>query len=43
MFPGSYLSNVIKIGSVTVEIFLILTNVTRTNVALKNVTVTIGI
>ena len=43
MFPGSYVSSFIKIGSVTVEIFLILTNVAKTNVAWTNVTMTVGI
>ena len=33
----------VKIGSVTVEIFLIWTNVARTNVAWTNVTVSVGI
>ena len=32
-----------KIGSVTAKIFLIWTNVSRTNVAWTNVTVTVGI
>ena len=35
--------NLVKIGSVTAEIFLILTNVARTNLARTNVTVTVGI
>ena len=38
--PKYYL---VKIGSVTAKIFLIWTNVTRTNVAWTNVTVTVGI
>ena len=33
----------VKIGSVTAEVFLIWTNVTRTNVAGTNVTLTVGI
>ena len=33
----------VKIGSVTVEILLIWTNVPRTYVALSNVTITVGI
>ena len=33
----------VKIGSVTAEIFLIWTNVARTNVASTNVTMTVGI
>ena len=33
----------IKIGSVTAEIFLIWTNVARTNVTWTNVTLTVGI
>ena len=33
----------VKIGSVTAEIFLIWTNGARTNVVLINVTVTVGI
>ena len=33
----------VKIRSVTAEIFLIWTNVARTNVALTNITVTVGI
>ena len=35
--------SLVKIGSVTAEIFLIWTIVARTNVALTNVTVTVGI
>ena len=42
MFPGTYLYNLVKIWSVTAEIFLIWTNVARTNVAWTNVTVTLG-
>ena len=38
--PKNYL---VKIGSVTAETFLIWTNVTRTNVAWTNVSVTVGI
>ena len=33
----------VKIGSVTIEIFLIWANVARTNVSWTNVTVTVGI
>ena len=36
------LKNLVKIWSVTAEIFLIWTNVSRTNVAWTNVTVTVG-
>ena len=43
MFPGCYLKNFIIIESVTVDIFLIWTNVTRTIVAWTNVTVIVGI
>ena len=43
MFPGTYLQSLIKIGSVTVEIFLIWTNVARTNVAWTNVNLIVGI
>ena len=39
MIPGTYLLSFIKIKSVTGEIFLIVTNVTWTNVALTNITV----
>ena len=35
--------SLVKIGSVKAEIFLIWTNVARTNVAWTNVTVTVGI
>ena len=35
--------SLVKIGSVTAEIFLIWTNVARTNVAWTNVTVTVEI
>ena len=42
MVPETYQS-LVKIRSVTGEIFLIWTNVTRTNVAWTNVTVTVGI
>ena len=41
--PGTYLKSLVKIGSVTAEIFLIWTNVARTNVAWTNVIVTVGI
>ena len=37
------LKNLVKIWSVTAEIFLMWTNVSRTNVAWTNVTVTVGI
>ena len=43
MFLGTYLYSFIKIGSVTAEIFLIWTNVTRTNVDWTNITETVGI
>ena len=43
MVPGTFLSSLVNIGPVTVEIFLIWTNVTRTNVARTNVPVTVGI
>ena len=39
MFTGTYLSSFIKIGAVTAEIFLIWTNVARTNIAWTNVIV----
>ena len=42
MVPGTYVYSLVKIGSVTAEIFLIRTNVARTNVAWTNVTVTVG-
>ena len=35
--PGTYLESLVKIESVTAEIFLIWTNVPRTNVAWANV------
>ena len=38
MVPGIYFYILVKIGSVTAEIFLIWTNVARTNVAWTNVT-----
>ena len=41
--PGTYLWNLVKIKTATSVIFLIWTNVTRTNVAWTNVTVTVGI
>ena len=37
MVTGTYLYNLVNIGSVTAEIFLIWTNVARTNVAWTNV------
>ena len=42
MFPGGYMKNFIKIGSLTAEIFLIRTNVAKTNVAWTNATVTVN-
>ena len=41
--PGIYFQSLVKIRSVTAEIFLVWTNVARTNVASTNVTVTVGI
>ena len=38
-----YYQNLVKIGSLTAEIFLIWKNVARTNVAQTNVTLTVGI
>ena len=43
MVQGKYIWSFVKIGSVTAEIFLMWTNVTRTNVACTNVTITVGI
>ena len=43
MVPGTYLESLVKIGSVTAEIFLIWTNVARTNIAWTDVIVTVGI
>ena len=43
MVPGAYLQSLVKIRSVTAEIFLIWTNVARTNVTWTNVTLTVGI
>ena len=43
MVKETYLSSLVNIGSVTGEIFLIWTNVNRTNIAWTNVTVTVGI
>ena len=40
--PGTYLESLVKIESVTAEIFLIWRNATRTNVGWENVTVTVG-
>ena len=40
--PGAYLLSLVKIESVTAEIFLIWTNAARTNVGWANVTVTVG-
>ena len=42
MVPGTYVLSLVKIGSVTAEIFPIWTNVDWTNVAWTNVTVTVG-
>ena len=42
MFPGSYLSSFIKMGKVTAEIFLISTDVARTNVDWTNVNLMVG-
>ena len=42
MVPGTYLQSLVNIRSVTAEIYLIWTNVGRTNVAWTNVTVTVG-
>ena len=42
MVPGTYVKSLVKIGSVTAEIFPIWTNVDWTNVAWTNVTVTVG-
>ena len=41
--PGTYLQNLVKIGSVSAEIFLMWTNVARTNIAWTNVAMTDGI
>ena len=38
MFPGTYIKSLVKIRSVTAEIFLIWTNVVKTNVAWTNIT-----
>ena len=43
MVQGTYFWSLIKIQSVTADIFLIWTNVTWTNVAWTNVTLTLGI
>ena len=43
MVTGTYFKSLVKIGSVTDEIFLIWTNVAGTNVAWTNVTATIEI
>ena len=43
MVPETFIQNLVKIGSVTAEIFLIWTHVTRTNVDRKNVTIIVGI
>ena len=40
---GAKKDYLVKLGSVTVRIFLIWTNVARTNIAWTNVTVTVGI
>ena len=39
---GTYIQNLVKIKLVTTEIFLICTNVARTNVVWTNVSVTVG-
>ena len=43
MVQGAYLYSLANIGSVTAEIFLIWTNVPRTNVAWTNVNLIVGI
>ena len=43
MVPGAYLKTFVKIMSVTAELFLIWTNVARTNVAWTNVIVAVEI
>ena len=43
MVPGTYLKSLVKVRYITAEIFLIWTNVARTNVAWTNVTLTVGI
>ena len=43
MIQERYLKSLDKIGSVTAEIFLIWTNVARTNATWTNVTLTVGI
>ena len=43
MVPGTYLESLVKIGSVTAEIFLIWTNVARKNIAGTDVIVTVVI
>ena len=43
MVPGTCLESLVKIGLVTDELFLIWTNVARTNIAWTNVNVTAGI
>ena len=43
MVPRTYHQSLVKIGSVTAEIFVFWTNVARTNVARTNVIVTVGI
>ena len=43
MVPGTYILSLVKIRSGTAEIFLIWTNVARTNVAWTNVNMTVGI
>ena len=43
MFHGTYLKCLVKIGSVTAEIFLIWTNIAMTNVAWTNVNVIVSI
>ena len=43
MFPGTYLLSLVKVGTVTAEIFLIWRNVVSTNAAWTNVTVAVEI
>ena len=42
MVPETYILSLVKIWSVTVEMFLIWTNVARTNVAWINVPIDVG-
>ena len=43
MVPGTFLKSLVKVRYITAEIFLIWTNVVRTNVAWTNVPLTVGI